>query len=251
MQRTSARAVVAALSVFASALARADTAGQIRDFEGVEEPAVVYKVSTKNFTSDTFKNIQDMGNGIVRFALRYRAGDWWDGDRTTDSDDRQRAEVKGIGRHQKTGESFEYSTSWRTDSSFQGTGKFCHVFQLKATDGDNGAPLVVLSVLNGTNTAAVRYCSGDASGFTIARQFQWKPGTWQNVRIRIITSNDNKGRILVSVNGDAWRGVKNVRMYRPDATDYRPKWGLYRGVTSSMPFGDNWVEHRLPTARKL
>ena len=31
-------------------------------------------------------------------------------------------------------------------------------------------------------------------------------------------------------------------MYRPSATDYRPKWGSYRGVNSSSPYGDDQGE---------
>ena len=59
--------------------------------------------------------------------------------------DRQRAEVKGLGPHQKTNQTFEYSMQWRTNPEFVGINRFCHIFQLKATDGDNGAPLVRFS----------------------------------------------------------------------------------------------------------
>src|SRR4030095_13882814 len=91
-----------------------------------------------------------------------------------ESRDRQRAEVKGIGSHQKTGETFVYGTTWRTDPDFKTVGRFCHVFQLKATDGDNGAPLVVLSLLDDTH-AAVRYWPGKRRAFAVHPQFTVQP----------------------------------------------------------------------------
>jgi hypothetical protein len=57
--------------------------------------------------------------------------------------------------------------------------------------------------------------------------------------------------VLVSVNGDDFQGAKAVALFRPDATDYRPKWGLYRGTTPKLPAGESWVEHKDASARKL
>jgi hypothetical protein len=220
----------------------------LKSFEGVEEPIRKYVVAHQQAEPDDFVNITDMGDGgIVRMTLRCNA-DWWDGDQATTRRDRQRAEVKGLGPHQKDGETFEYGTTFRTDPDFKGSERFCHVFQLKATDGDKGAPLVVLSLLEGTSSAAVRYYSGDG-GFKVAREFAWKPGEWQTVRIRVKTTAKGDGELLASVNGDEFRGVENLPMFRPRSTDYRPKWGFYRGVTPGMH--DDWVEHKNATARNL
>lgn len=233
--------------------AAAATAGKLADFEGVEEPEKRYLVAEKKFVPDDYVNIRDAEPGTVRMTLRYRGGEWWDSDRERDDTSRQRAEVKGIGAHQKTGDTFEYATTWRTNPEFRPTTRFCHVFQLKATDGDSGAPLVVLSILGGTGKAAVRYWSGDAKGFSTVREVAWKPDSWQHIRIRIKTSTKADGEILVSVDGDEFRGLKGVAVYRPDATDYRPKWGLYRGIDRDkpMPMGDDWVEHKAAAATKL
>ena len=228
----------------------AATATRLKDFEGIEEPEVKCIAATGKFERDNFINITDAGERTVRMTLRY-SPEWWDGDRTNEDKSRQRAEVKGIGQHQKNGDTFEYATSWRTNPGFHGSDKFCHVFQVKATDGDNGAPLIVLSVLKGPNRVAVRYCSGKASGFTVAREFAWQPGDWQTVRIRITTSAAASGAVLVSVNGDEFQGVKGVAIFRPDATGYRPKWGLYRGITTQLPVGESWVEHKDASAQQL
>lgn len=232
---------------------RADTAKKLKDFEGVEEPTLRYLVPTGKFVPDDYVNIRDAGEGTVRMTLRYHAGEWWDSDRANQDTSRQRAEVKGIGPHQKTGDTFEYGTTWRTNPEFKGTDRFCHVFQLKATDGDNGAPLVVLSIMKEPGRAEVRYCSGTAKGFTKVRALTWKPGEWQTIRVRIKTSPQAEGEILVSVNGDEFQGVNKVAIFRPDATGYRPKWGLYRGIDKdrSMAMGEDWVEHRNASAQKL
>lgn len=229
----------------------AATAKNLASFEGIEEPGIRYLVASRSFVPDTFVNITDAGSNTVRMMLRYHANDWWDGDRDRRDTSRQRAEVKGLGPHQKPGETFEYATTWRTSPNFFGSGRFCHIFQLKALDGDNGAPLVTLSILGGTNRACVHYWSGDSRDFVNVREFAWSPGVWENVRIRIKTSNVNDGAISVSVNGDDFKGVTNVAVYRPDATAYRPKWGLYRGTSKDLPPGDSYVEHRNVSAQKM
>jgi hypothetical protein len=231
----------------------AATATKVADFEGVEEPELRYIVGTGRFVYDDYRNIRDVGDNSVRMTLRYRPGEWWDSDRDRADTSRQRAEAKGVGAHQKPGETFEYATTWRTNPGFRPATRFCHVFQLKATDGDNGPPLVVLSILGEEGKAAVRYWSGDARGFSTVREVTWRPGAWQTIRFRIKISDGNDGEVLVSVDGDEWRGVSGVPVCRPGATDYRPKWGLYRGIDKGnpMPMGDDWVEHKNASAGKV
>jgi hypothetical protein len=246
------RAIIAAIFICTGLLpsAFALTATNLSGFEGIEEPHVRYVVANKAFVDETFTNITDVGDNTVRMFLRFRPGQWWDGDRDRTDTSRQRAEVKGIGPHQKPGETFEYGTTWRTDPDFKTTGRFCHVFQIKATDGDDGAPLVTISLLSDTR-AAVRYWSGNRKGFGIVREFPWKPGVWETVKIRVKTSNTADGEILVSVNGDEFKGINNVAVYRPSSTAYRPKWGLYRGVSVNAALHDDYVEHKNAFAEKL
>jgi hypothetical protein len=243
--------IVSLFTLLIMSVARADTATRVKDFEGAEDPVKKYNVAADRIEDDDFANITDVGDNTVRMTLRFRPGEWWDGDQHTDRKDRQRAEVKGIGPHQKTGERFEYGTTWRTDPDFGGTNRFCHVFQLKATDGSNGPPLVVISVLDDPGVAALRYWSGDAKGFTVARKFAWKPNTWQMLRIRIKVSTDNDGECTCSVDGDEFQGAKGMPLFRPQSTDYRPKWGFYRGVSKDMKLHDDWVEHKNASAKKI
>ncbi|HEY7087900.1 MAG TPA: autotransporter-associated beta strand repeat-containing protein, partial [Tepidisphaeraceae bacterium] len=200
-------------------------------------------------------NMIDEGGGMIRSTLRndYAAAGWWDGDRTTTNTDRQRAEVKGITGlgHQKVGDTFEYSFDFRTDPTFMGTAHFCHVFQLKATDGNDGPPLVTVSLYrNGSAIQGRVISSSDAGGGTV-RTFNYTAGEWCHVVCHITTSaaGSATGAILTSINGDAFSGVSNQQIYLTGSTDYRPKWGLYRGigVDYGVPAGDSWVEHRTVT----
>jgi hypothetical protein len=230
--------------------APATTATSLASFEGIEEPLVRYAPASGEFRRDDLANITKIGDGTFRMLLRYRSEDW-DADRDTANTDRQRAEVKGLGPHQRTGETFDYTTTWRTNPEFVGAGRFCHVFQLKSTDGDSGAPLITISILPGQERAEVRYWSGDAKSATVAREFAWRPGVWQTVRVRVRTSTAHDGEVLASVDGDDFSGVRGIALFRPDATDYRPKWGLYRSVSPGLPIGDDYVEHSEISSKKV
>jgi hypothetical protein len=223
---------------FAPLAVRAATATGLSSFEAIEEPLVKFFPATKTFSPDGFVNITDRGDGVFRMTDRYNAT-WWDGDRDTQNNDRQRAEVKGLGPHQRDGETFFYSTTWRTNPEFRGTAGFCHVFQLKATNGDNGAPLVTISIHGGKATVE----ANPAGKKIIAREFPWKPGTWRTVRLIIRTSRSGDGALLASVDGDAFQGRTGIELSRPGADEYRPKWGLYRKATVGAPMGDDYVEH--------
>ena len=227
------------LGAVAASVLLAPTAFALGPFEGEEEPTRIYDVQS-GFRNDSYDNMTNPSSGTYRFVLRFRGGDWWDGDRATSNTDRQRAEVKGLGAHQKNGQTFDYSSEWRTSRG--GSGSFWHVFQLKATDGDNGAPLVVNSIQSGSN-AAVRYWSGQNSNFVVARSYTHSGNSFMRTTIRIKTATSG-GSCQASLNGGSFSGPTNVGMYRPSATDYRPKWGSYRGVSASSPYGDDTVEHR-------
>ena len=244
------RVSVLARAVFLSALfapfARAYTATGLSSFEAIEEPLVKFFPATGRFAPDDFVNITDRGGGTFRMFDRYDAA-WWDGDRDTTNRDRQRAEVKGLGPHQRHGDTFEYATTWRLNPGFRGTAGFCHLFQLKAINGDSGAPLVTLSIHGDKATVE----ANPAGPKIVAREFSWQPDTWLTVRIRVKTSPRADGELLVSVNGDEFQGKTGVELSRPDADEYRPKWGLYRRAAVNAPMGDDYVEHKDITARNL
>ncbi len=224
----------------------AATATKLADFGGIEEPLVVYRLATTSFSNDEHVNITDQKNGRFRMELRYRPGEWWDGDRDTKSKDRGRAEVKVLGPRQLPGQTFDYRSTWRTNATFKHGRRFCHITQVKGFgEGDNGAPLVTQSIDSNTR-AAISYCSGTNRGLTDIRTYPWRPDEWKTVIIRLrISSTDGAadGLLHGSIDGDAFTGVQDTHMYRPGTGQYQPKWGLYRGHSRDMPIGDDWIEH--------
>ena len=257
---------------------RAAIATKIKDFEGTEPPQFIYfpaakpafvTTSTNGFTSNNgYVSMTDSTTspaeptGVTRMSLRFRAtgtdaaAPWWDNDRNTTSTDRQRSEVKGISNlHQLPGETYEYSTTWRCSPGLLVSGGFFHFFQIKGIDGDNANPLVVMSIIK-SGTAAVRTNTGTQSGFTIIRQFPYTPNTWQTVTIRVTpTPSDGSaattGSVLVSVNGDAFIGASGISLYRASTTTFRPKWGMYRGITNASDnLNDGYIQHLYPSLNK-
>lgn len=243
-----------ALGVFVAPLAlqASTTASSLSSFDAVEEPTVIYHVSSSSFTNDSYVNITSPSSGAFKFYLRYTSGSSgsWDGDRNTTSTDRQRAEVRALGTHQLTGETYDYKSTWKTNSSFKKGTHFCHVTQVKADDGDNSPPLVTISI-NSNSSAALEKDSGSDSALSSVRSFSWTPGSSITTRIRLKTSTSSSGIIQLSVNGDSLQGKTNLPMYRPSATKYHPKWGLYRGLDSSQPFGNDYVQHSSVSSSKI
>jgi hypothetical protein len=238
------------VAVLATGLARpvlATTATSFSSFEGEEEPTDIVHSDGSISGGDSFDNMTSPGSGDFKFYLRFNSSQW-DGDRSTGNTDRQRAEQKGLGVHQLPNETFDYSHTWKTNRA--GSGGFWHVFQLKAVDGDNGAPLVTDSIKSGTG-AAVNLWSGTAANSTAVMTYSFSLNTYTTTRIRVKVSTSNSGELRASVNGGALQGQTNVACYRPSATNYRPKWGSYRGVSSSSPYGNDTVEQTNVMADKV
>jgi len=237
-------AVVGVWAVVAPA-AYATTATSMSSFEGEEEPTDRVFANGSITTGDSYDNMTSPSSGNFRFYLRFNST-WWDGDRSTGNTDRQRAEVKGLGVHQKNGETFDYSETWRSNRA--GSGSFWHIFQLKATDGDNGAPVIMNSIQSGTN-AAVRYWPGSSA--ITARSYSFSLNSYTNLVMRIKCSTSASGEVRASINGDGFQGHTGVVVSRSGTTDYRPKWGSYRGVSSSSPYGNDAIEMYNVTANKV
>jgi autotransporter-associated beta strand protein len=251
-------------------VARAATpviAQNMAGFEGLEEATVIYHPATNFFENDptNFVNMVDTGPTMIRTTLRnyYPTLGWWDGDRATTNDDRQRTEVKGIDglAHQKQFQTYEYSFDFRMNPGFAGTSNFCHIFQLKQTEnGSSGSPLVTVSLYKsgGVTQGRIQATSEGRSGTDIVRTFSFTPNTWNHVVVRITPTDDvaTTGSLLGSINGDAFSGLSNISLWSDDgggtnspSDDYRTKFGFYRSISTSngVPTGDSWIDHRTVT----
>lgn len=237
------------LAAVVPSLSLALTATSMGSFGGVEEPTVIYDLQS-GFRNDSHANITDRGGGRFRFVLRHRDNDWWDGDRATTSTDRQRAEVKVLGPRQRPNETFEYQSSFISNSAFRKGSGFCHIFQVKGYGGGNiDLPLVTISVQS-DSSAAVRCSMNSADSLSTIRSFSWAAGSSRTVRVRLKVATSSTGEIRASINGDSLSGRTGVAVHRSGAPEYQPKWGLYRGVQPSEPYGDDYIEHYAVSANK-
>jgi hypothetical protein len=244
------------LSLFSLALAApsfATTASSLSSFGGIEEPSAVFHASGSVTQGDSYKNITDQGSGRIRFLLRYHKGDWSDGDRDTTSTTMQRAEVKVLGARQLRGETYTYSSNWRTVSTYKfATTNTCAIQQVKATDGDNSQGLSATFLSSQTSG---RTAHGAGSGMTTVRTFSWAAGSSMTIANKIKISSSagrTDGLYQTSINGGSFSGITNVKMERPSSTTYQPKWGLYRsqGNLNIDRGTDEYVEHASCTATK-
>ena len=241
-------------------------------FEGLEEPKVIYFPDSNTFENDptNFTNHVDEGGGMFRDTLRneyptplapYPPGPgWWDGDGADPATPIVSAQnpkgIVGLG-HQQVEQTFEYSFDFRTNPTFQGTSNFCHIFQLKATNGDDSPPLATISLyksgsgIQGRVDCFTDGISGTPQTEIIPTTFSYTAGQWAHFDIRITpcAQGESTGQILLSVNGGTFAGITNAAIDLQGSTDFRPKFGFYRGMstTNGVPVGDSWVEHRTVT----
>jgi hypothetical protein len=221
------------LSLLSAALvpvAFATTATSLSSFGGIEEPSAIYHADGSVTQGDTYVNITDRGSGTFRFLLRYYQGNWSDGDRTSTSTTMQRAEVKVLGNRQLPGETYTYSSTWKTVSTYNfSTTSTCVVQQVKALDGDNNQALSGTNLISQTSGHTAH--GGVQGTMTTVKSFSWAAGSSCTIANKIKVSSAAgraDGSYQTSVNGGSFSGVSNVVMERPSATQYQPKWGLYR-----------------------
>lgn len=192
---------------------------------------------------------------IFRFTLHANS-DILDGDRGS-KNDRQRNEMKSQTAKQwqhlngNLGERQILKWKFKLPKGFRPSTKFCHIHQLKAQEGNNGAPIITISTR----------CNSDAS----------------NRRIQVIHTGDtresSKGVIIdnlpLSDFEDQWievttemhykhngtfkikmrrisdkkilcdKKIENIDLWRTGATNIRNKFGLYRSYGRKMADSDD------------
>jgi len=226
---------------------------KLSDFGMVQEPRV------EGTGGKDIVNIADMGNGVVRFRLRVDKT-WWDGDGAGGAKggraDRQRAECRLLGSMpmQKPGETWEYGTTFRTSVPFASwDGGLCMIMQLlnphdHADPSVTFLPVVTCQLLSATQGQVLSIDS--KRGVKTVRSFRVTPGAWTAVRYRV-TVDGARGAVLVSVNGDAFKGESDVSVARGKSTAYDAKWGFYRHFPDRKQVCDDYVEHKLCYRKKL
>ena len=209
-----------------------------------------------------FQNHIDEGGGLFRDTLRneyptplppYAAGPgWWDGDRNTDQyrpSTLARPKASSGWATRAVDQTFEYSFDFRMDPAFVGTSQLLRCLPAQSHRRQRwravGHRRPLQKRQHNHRPRRLRWRRHSASG--TVRTFSFTAGQWIHVDIRITTcqSTESTGSVVASINGDPFSGFTNQPISSTSSTDYRPKFGLYRGMGTDygVPAGDSWVEH--------
>ena len=186
-----------------------------------------------------------------------------DGDRGS-MKDRQRNEMKTrtgsdwARMNGNWGEMQRLKWKFRIPVGFRPTNKFCHIHQIKASEGNNGSPIITItprSNADGSNRRVQVIHTGDVSSTTQGTIIDNLPlsdfeGEWIQVTTETLYSHNgtfyikmeriSDGKVLVE------QSFENLDMWRNGATNLRSKFGLYRSfgktVTDATDRPDNGLK---------
>ena len=178
-------------------------------------------------------------------------------DISTGDTDRQRCEIKTYASSPDnlkgvSGETVQYKWRFRLPLGFQPSPNFTHIHQVKAVDGDDGNPIFTLTprykssgnqleliYVDGTttNNITTKVASVDLSLFT----GNWVEAT-ETIKLNsaigtysISIINVKTGTTILSYSAG------NLCTIRPTNSFVRPKWGIYRSISSLTYLRDEAV----------
>ena len=174
-----------------------------------------------------------------------------DNDRCTNFD-RQRLEIKTDGGSPAyvkgfLNDSVSYRWKFKLPAGFQSSPNFTHIHQIKAYDGDAGAPIITLTPRAGSPDS-LQIIATDSNGTgTTVFQTALAPfvGVWVEAFEKITYSHTGKFSVVIkTLNGGATLlsySNNNIDMWRTGTTVSRPKWGIYRSLNSQSYLRDEQV----------
>lgn len=160
------------------------------------------------------------------------------------ADDRVRMEIKGgsgspAAMQHTQGQTAYYRWKFKLDAGFIPSSRFTHIFQIKAIEGDAGAPLITITPRAGNpQKMQIIHSAGEGSGsLGTVHQVDLAPfkGTWVEAYVKYKSSEGSAGTFEITIKRIS-DGVtllsysrNGIDMWRTDADYNRPKWGVYRG----------------------
>jgi hypothetical protein len=166
--------------------------------------------------------------------------------------DRQRNEIKTYGPSPAYLKGFlndavTYRWKFKLDSGFQPSNSFTHIHQIKAGDGDAGAPIITITPRAGSpQTLQLIHVDSNGTGTTVA-QTNLAPfkGVWIDAHERLTYSHNGRyslelrrlsdGALLFSYTDN------DIDLWRTDTTFSRPKWGIYRSLNNQAQLRNEQV----------
>jgi hypothetical protein len=159
--------------------------------------------------------------------------------------DRQRLEIKTYSPSPaklkgERNETVVYKWKFKLDSNFKAQPTFTHIHQIKAGDGDAGAPIITLTPRFGNpdKMEVIHTGSSKASsqGKLTEVDLALFKGTWVEVTEQL--HYDTKGTYSISIKriSDGKELLtysnNNIDLWRDNTSFCRPKWGIYRSLKS-------------------
>ncbi len=166
--------------------------------------------------------------------------------------DRQRVEIKTYEASPDSlkgtlGETVSYKWRFRLPIGFLPSPNFTHIHQIKAVGGDDDSPLFTLTPRYGSsgNTLQLIYVKDSTSGtttYTTAPLTNFL-GVWVEVTERILIGTNGTYSVNVTRVSDGATLLNynnsNIQTIRSSNTFIRPKWGIYRSLTSPTYLRDD------------
>ncbi|MDF2188175.1 DNRLRE domain-containing protein [Paraflavitalea sp. CAU 1676] len=203
---------------------------------GVENPDCVHGTFGPHVT-------EVFDNTLNKYVFVFHSHAEADNDRCTNFD-RVRMEIKGgsgspADMQHTSGQTAYYRWKFKLDAGFIPSSRFTHIFQIKAIDGDDGAPLITITPRAGTpQKMQIIHSAGEGSGsLGTVEEVDLAPfkGTWVEAYVKYKSSEGSAGTVEVVLkrlsDGATLLSYTNssLDMWRTGASYNRGKWGVYRG----------------------
>jgi len=166
--------------------------------------------------------------------------------------DRQRLEIKTDASSPDyvkgfLNDSVSYRWKFKLPAGFQPSANFTHIHQIKAGDGDDGAPIITLTPRAGSpDILQIIATDSNGNGSTLFHT-DLAPflGVWVEAFEKITYSHTGKYSLVIkTLDGGTTLlsySNSNIDMWRTGTTFCRPKWGIYRSLNSSSSLRDEQV----------
>ncbi len=168
--------------------------------------------------------------------------------------DRQRLEIKTEGSSPDYVKGFLNDTvtfrwKFKLPTGFQPSSSFTHIHQIKAFDGDAGAPIITLTPRKGSPNI-LQLIHVDSTGKTTyltSTPLDPFVGVWVEAYEKITYSSHGQYSIVINRLSDGAQlfsyASNDLDLWRNGTTIVRPKWGIYRSLNHPEQLRDEQVEY--------
>lgn len=199
---------------------------------------------------------EEYDNQLKEYVFAFHLHAAIDNDRCKNFD-RQRTEIKTYGPSARNlkgenGDTYIYQWKFKLDSNFLAQPGFTHIHQIKAGDGNDGAPIITITPRFGngkpdmlelihtgsspttTKGKLITIPLADFKGSWVIVTEKLEYATNGNYRIEIKRISDGKQLLNYSIN--------DIDLWRAETSFCRPKWGIYRSLKGSTYIRDETVK---------